>query len=246
MKILVIMGSLRKKNTYQTVKKIENILSDNYEFGYVFLKDANLQNCIGCYLCISHGEHQCPLKDDRDSIIEKIEQSDGVILASPNYVMNVSWIMKNYIDRFAYTLHRPKFFNQKFMILITSGSKVGSKKALKSLAVITSGGEITSKLRVFFTSGMKSKKIELQEKRIEKMTYKFSKSLSHKKEHKPTFSYLIWFSIFKGMSYNNRNELIADYKYYKDKDYFTEIKLNMFQRKVVGFLSYLVRIVSQR
>ncbi|MBI9013091.1 MAG: flavodoxin family protein [Clostridiales bacterium] len=244
MKVLVIMGSLRKKNTYQTVKKIENILSDNCEFEYVFLKDENFKNCIGCHLCISHGEDNCPLKDDRDLIIEKIEESDGVILASPNYVMNVSWIMKNYIDRFAYTLHRPKFFNQNYMILITSGSNVGSKKALKSLSVITSGGEITSKLRVFFTPGMRPKKVELQEKRIEKMAYKFSKSLSNKKEHKPTFSYLIWFSIFKGMSYKNKNEVIADYEYYKDKDYFTEVELNIFQRQVVGFLSNLVRIVS--
>lgn len=245
MKVLVIMGSLRKKNTYQTVKKIENILSDSYEFEYVFLDEQNLKNCNGCYLCISHGEDKCPLNDARDSIIEKIEHSDGVILASPNYVMNVSWIMKNYIDRFAYTLHRPKFFNQHFMLVITSGSKVGSKNALKSLAVIVSGGKITSKLRVFFTPGMSQEKIEIQDRRIKKMANKFSNSLSNKKEHSPPLNYLFWFSIFKGMTYNNKNELIADYEYYKDKDYFTQAELNIFQRVVVKFLTYIVKLATK-
>ena len=244
MKVLVIMGSLRKRNTYQTVKKIENILSENYEFEYVFLNEQNIKNCRGCHLCISHGEDKCPLNDDRDLIIEKIEQSDGVILASPNYVMNVSWIMKNYIDRFAYTLHRPKFFNQNFMILITSGSKMGSKNALKSLSVITSGGKITSKLRVFFTPGMKPKKIELQERKIVRMANKFGSSLSNKKEHNPPLAYLFWFSIFKGMSFKNKNEFIADYEFYKDKDYFTEAELNIFQRVVVRFLTYIVRLAN--
>lgn len=244
MKVLVIMGSLRKRNTYQTVKKIENILSDNYEFEYVFLNEQNLKNCKGCHLCISHGEDKCPLNDDRDLIIEKIEQSDGVILASPNYVMNVSWIMKNYIDRFAYTLHRPKFFNRHFMVLITSGSRVGSKNALKSLALITSGGKITSKLRVYFSPGMSPKKIELQERRIERMANKFANSLSNKKEHNPSLAYLFWFSIFKAMSFKNKNELIADYEYYKDKDYFTEVELNIFQRSVVRFLTYIVRLTT--
>ena len=63
------------------------------------------------------------MKDDRDWIVQKIESSEGVILASPNYATNVTWLMKNYIDRFAYTLHRPKYFNQKFMLLITRTSE---------------------------------------------------------------------------------------------------------------------------
>jgi len=244
MKVLVIMGSLRKKNTYQTVKKIENILSGNYEFEYVFLNEQDLKNCKGCHLCISHGEDKCPLNDDRDLIIEKIEQSDGVILASPNYVMNVPWIMKNYIDRLAYTLHRPKFFNQSFMLLITSGSRVGSKNAQRTLATITSGGKITSKLRVFFIPGMKTKKIELQERRIERMANKFGNSLSIKKDHSPSLAYLFWFSIFKGMSFKNKNELIADYEFYKDKDYFTKEELNIFQRLVVRFFTYIIRLTT--
>lgn len=245
MKVVVIMGSLRKKNTYQTVQKIEENLKDTCDFDYVFLNEVNLQNCVGCHLCISHGEDKCQLKDDRDSIIEKIESADGVILASPNYVMNVSWLMKNYIDRFAYTLHRPKYFNQNFMLVITSGSKVGSKKALKALSVIVSGGKVTSKLIALFTPGMRQKKIDKQDRRIEKMAYKFGKSLANKQGHRPPLNYLCWFSVFKGMAYNKRKDLIADYEYYRDKTYFTDVKLNVFQRGLVKFMTSIVKLTTR-
>lgn len=113
MKILVIIGSLRKANTYHTVQEVEQVHKKiaDCEYEYIFLQDINFGLCKGCFTCISKGEEQCPLKDDRDWIIRKIEASDGVILASPNYVANVSWLMKNYIDRFAYICHRPKYFN---------------------------------------------------------------------------------------------------------------------------------------
>ena len=120
MKILVIIGSPRKANTYHTVQQIEQFHKtiSRCEYEYLFLKDINLCQCKGCFTCISHGEEYCPLKDDRDWISQKIASSDGVILAGPNYASNVSGLMKNCIDRFAYNLHRPKYFNQKFMIVI--------------------------------------------------------------------------------------------------------------------------------
>ena len=62
----------------------------------------------------------CPLKDDRSIIEEKIKNADGVIFTSPNYVFNVSGLMKNFIDRFAYVCHRPRFFKNA-IVLTTSG-----------------------------------------------------------------------------------------------------------------------------
>jgi len=247
MKILVILGSLRKKNTYEVTKKIEKYCNvDNMEFEYLSIKDLDFQLCRGCHICITYGEEKCPLKDDRDMIISKIESADGVVLACPNYVMNVNWLMKNYIDRFAYTMHRPKFFDQKFMILVTSGSSVGSKNALKSLSVMASGGRISSKLRVFYTPGMSQKKIEFQEKKIEKQAQKFFKSLSKSKEHKPSISYLIWFSVFKALSYENNEQLKADNRFYANKNYFIDMKLNGIQRGIVRTSTSFFRILAKK
>ncbi len=115
MKILAIIGSLRKKHTYEAVKRFEeahNKHGENIDYEYLFIKDLNFRQCKGCFLCISKGEDKCPLKDDRDLIIQKIESSDCIILACPNYVMNVNGLTKNMIDRFAYNLHRPKYFDK--------------------------------------------------------------------------------------------------------------------------------------
>jgi len=246
-KILVLIGSPRKANTYHTVQKIEQYhkqISD-CEYEYLFLKDINLGLCKGCFTCIAKGEENCPLKDDRDWIVQKIKTADGVILASPNYAANVPWLMKNYIDRFAYTLHRPKYFNQKFMLLITSGSFMGVKSAMEALSIMVSGGNVINRLSVLNSPQMNDKKQKIQEEKIKKNTEKFAKLMNKKKSSKPTFSYLIWFSAFKAASEINKNSLPADYQYYKNKDYFINCKLNIFQRIVIkistNFFRFMVR-----
>ena len=241
------MGSLRKKNTYETAKKVEGYHKQytDCEYEYLFLKDINLKQCKGCQVCLSHGEDKCPLKDNRDLIINKIESADGVILASPNYVMNVPWLMKNYIDRFAYTMHRPKFFNQYFMTLITSGSYMGTKQASKSLGLMASGGKVVTQLKVCNSPGMNEKKIQKQEIAIKKKTKIFYKRLSKKADHRPTFGFLMWFSVFKATSKEGKTHYPADYTFYKDKNYFTDVVLNGFQKILVRvfttFFTYLVR-----
>jgi multimeric flavodoxin WrbA len=248
MKVLVIIGSLRKKNTYSTVKKIEGYHKEytDVEYEYIFLKDIDFKQCRGCFVCLSHGEEKCPLKDDRDLIIEKIESSDGVILASPNYVMNVPWLMKNYIDRFAYTMHRPKFFDQYFMTLITSGSYMGTKQATKTLGLMASGGKVVTQLKVFNSPGMNEKKISKQEKEMRKKAAEFYKKLSKKTDHKPSFGFLVWFSVFKATSIESKAYMPADYAYYKDKSYFTDVKLNGFQKGLVKFFTALFTFLVRK
>ena len=61
--------------------------------------------------------------------------------------MNVTWLMKNLMDRFAYTLHRPTFVNQKLMLVATAG-EVGLKKTLKTLSNTLGGIDLVTKLGV--------------------------------------------------------------------------------------------------
>ncbi|MBA7549466.1 hypothetical protein ES705_41950 [subsurface metagenome] len=212
----------------------------------MFLKDINFKLCKGCFVCISDGEDKCPLKDDRDLIISKIEKSEGVILACPNYVMNVCWLMKNFIDRFAYTMHRPKYFNQYFMILITSGSYMGTKQALNSLSLMSSGGKIISKLKVLNSPGMNKKKTEKQEKKIKREAKRLYKLLSNKREHKPSFGFLVWFSVFKASSNENKEYLPADYNFYKNKNYFVDINLSLLQKLVVSFFTKFFTLLIKK
>ncbi|MGB9979655.1 NAD(P)H-dependent oxidoreductase [Methanobacterium sp.] len=101
MNVLAIMGSPNKKgNTYELTRKLEDSMKKlgEVEFEYVFLKDINLKTCRGCGVCFEKGEKFCPLKDDRPMLEEKMHNADGVIFTSPNYVFNVSGIIKNFID----------------------------------------------------------------------------------------------------------------------------------------------------
>jgi multimeric flavodoxin WrbA len=55
------------------------------EYEIVLLRDYRLEPCRGCLSCFERGEECCPVKDDRDVLIGKIETSDGVVFASSNY-----------------------------------------------------------------------------------------------------------------------------------------------------------------
>ena len=246
MKILAITSSLRKKNTYKAVKKFEEAhkkYAENIEYEHLFIKDLDFKHCRGCFLCISIGEEKCPLKDDRDLIIQKIESADCIILACPNYSMNVNWLTKNLIDRFAYNLHRPMFFNKRFILLITSGNYMGTKQALKALSLLPSGGKITGKL-VLHTAP------ELSEKKILKQDVKFNKKINHifklldkEYKHTPPFINLFWFASFKASHDMYKNTLPADYEFYKDKEYFIETKLSPVQKLIIRSFTSLFKFI---
>jgi len=236
MKILAIIGSLRKKNTYNVIKKIEEyhkVYTKECEYEYLFLKDIDLRQCRGCFLCISKGESFCPLKDERDVIIQKIESADCIILASPNYSMNVTWITKNMIDRFAYNLHRPVYFNKRFFLLITSGSFMGAKNAMKAISALPSGGKIIGKLIVETTPEMSIKKRQKQEKKIIKTSKQFFKIADKDYSHLPPFGYLVWFAVFKASAEGSKKTLPTDFEFYKNKDYFIDVKLTIIQKVVI-------------
>ena len=65
-------------------------------------------------------------------MLKKINASDGIVFATPNYAFHASATMKNFIDRLAYVFHRPSFFGKIFTCVVTQGV-FGGSKALKYL-----------------------------------------------------------------------------------------------------------------
>lgn len=55
---MFIIGSERKKATYQAVRELEQNLKqyEEIDFEYIFLSDYNLGFCQGCKLCFDKGE----------------------------------------------------------------------------------------------------------------------------------------------------------------------------------------------
>jgi len=86
MKVLVIIGSSHSKgNTYKITQQLEEKIKElgDVEFKYLFLKETNLEQCRGCFTCVTKGEHLCPIKDDRAKIEEQMLNSNGVMFVSP-------------------------------------------------------------------------------------------------------------------------------------------------------------------
>jgi multimeric flavodoxin WrbA len=230
MKVLAIIGSPKKGNSYKITQRVEDRLRSyaehdgvgkvDLEFDYLFLKDAGLELCRGCFVCISRGEDKCPLKDSQVDIENRILTSDGIILVSPVHSANVSWLMKNFIDRFSYTLHRPTFVNQKLMLIVTVGA-TGHKETLKMLSYTMGGSDLVSKLAVITPPfKYRPRYEEMIARDIDKASRKFYGSLKSGKPLPPTFLNVLWFQAFKTTAEGYKEYFPADYEFYKDKDYF--------------------------
>lgn len=249
MKILAIIGSPRKGNTYKTVQEIEKRMKElgEVDFEYLLLKDINLKTCLGCSQCILYGEDKCPLNDDSKNIERKIFESDGIILASPNYLCNVSSIMKNFMDRFAYCGHRPRFFHKNAMIVCTSAGPGGLNQCIKSLSYIASAGfNIVQKVGIMTPFYQIAQ--SFQDKNnisIYKSAKKFYEVIVKDKIKKPTLMDIMKFRAIRSFLLCKNDYLPCDYEYWElkgwlgEKEYFYEASINYF-KKIVGRLTELM------
>ncbi|HEY6010600.1 MAG TPA: flavodoxin family protein [Nitrospirota bacterium] len=128
-KVTAFVGTARKQHTYYAVQRfLEDLRAQgNVESEIVSLTDYRIETCRGCKNCFRRGEEFCPLRDDRDVLIQKMTASDGVVFATPNYSYQVSSIMKAFLDRLGFVFHRPRFFGRTFTSIVAQGIYGGSK-----------------------------------------------------------------------------------------------------------------------
>ena len=251
MKVTALIGSQRKGNTLELVKEVEGLLKekiDGLEFEYVMLMDRDIKTCIGCFNCLARGIENCPLKDDIPSIIEKMNNSDGVIFASPVYVMNVTPNMKNFIDRLSSICHRPQFFNQHALIVSTVGG-IGLKdvfKYLKGVAGVwgmrsqTLLGTTTPPVKDF-PEKLKTK----NEKAVKKAVDEFVKNLQDTGPRVATMDNILQFHAQRAIfgADDIKDDFPADHAYFgklKDKNFFVPAKVPFFKNLVGKFIGFII------
>lgn len=211
----------------------ENIirLSDCTKIRYADFWLVMLQK--GCYTCVLRGKEKCPIKDDRDMIIDRMKAADGLILSSPVYSHMVSALMKNLFDRFGYFAHRPEFFGKYAMSMVTCsgyGSDHATQYMDKMLSVF--GFNLAQPLTVNYNPGRgsESQKTENEQKIQDGFNALIAKIRKGDKD-KPGLGKLIPFGIFKAISEAAKDSMPADYNYYKNKtDYYYDIQLPFFKK----------------
>lgn len=122
MKIINLVGSPHgaKGNTarlLQIISEGAELLGASIE--NIFLTGKNVLPCLGCDIC--HKKGKCVQHDEFESIKQRILNADGLILASPNYIFNVSAQMKAFMDRCCEVVHCMSFEGKYGASVVTSG-----------------------------------------------------------------------------------------------------------------------------
>lgn len=226
MNFLIINGSPRRKNTWQIIERTKQTLSsidDKTTFTEIDLIAEEIPPCIGCYNCFNKGEETCPHANIIQPIVAKMKESDGVIITSPVYALNVTGLIKNFIDHLAYFYHRPYFFEKKAMIIVTTAGS-GHKKVGKYLDETLENWGYNQRFKLCFVYAQdKQGYLPLSTKeKIDRESIKFYNSVENGTLKSPRIKALIMYNVWRAMAktgiiaydqkYWMENELI-DYEY---------------------------------
>lgn len=124
MKILLVSSSPRKERS-QTLLLAKEVLrgcgNKTVESDVIHLCDLRIEFCRHCELCHKKMMH-CPIEDDVKVILNKMLEADGIILASPNYINQITASMKALFERSSHFLHCKRFLGKYIAGVVSSGS----------------------------------------------------------------------------------------------------------------------------
>jgi multimeric flavodoxin WrbA len=223
-KVLALVGSGHRGGaTYTAARK----LLDNLEaFGdargeITVLSEYDIGICRGCKTCFARGEDRCPLKDDRDIVLRKMDEADAVVFASPNYSWQVSGLMKVFLDRIGFAFHRPRFHGKTATAIVVQGIMFGGR-IRKYLDFVAGGlGFKTVKGTVIHTlEPMTDKALAQMDEALAKQARRLHTQLLRPAYLAPSLFALMTFRMGRtGINlYAAKDE--ADWAYYRDHGWF--------------------------
>ena len=175
--ILVISSSPRKDGNSE-------ILCDQFIMGAketgnriekISLREQEINCCTACYACMENGG-QCILNDDMEQILEKMIQTDVIVLATPVYFYSMSAQLKMVIDR---TIAKyTKIKNKEFYFIVTAATKNKAtlKRTIEGLRGFTDWMEGCIERGVIYGTGAREKG-EIKDTAAMKQAYNMGKSV---------------------------------------------------------------------
>lgn len=99
-KVLILSASPRRHGNsdtlcYQFAKGAEEA-GNSVET--ISLYDKKIGFCRACYACFRTGK--CVIQDDMAEILDKMQQADVIVVATPTYFLTMNGMLKTVIDRF--------------------------------------------------------------------------------------------------------------------------------------------------
>ncbi len=214
MKILLISSSPHKEKsqTYLLAQEVLGGCSNSVKSEVIHLCDYKIEFCQHCEAC--HKKIlSCPIKDDVRSILEKMLDADSIILASPNYINQVTASMKALFDRSSHFIHCKRLMGKYITGVVSSGSG-HDKEVLDYIKHYshTCGAQ--------YAGGVSSNVPISDEKKEE--AFNLGKSLSAVIKDKRLFPDQIKIIEaakvhFKRIMEKRKDEWLEEYRYWKDK-----------------------------
>ena len=243
MKYVIINGSPRRKNTWKMVEQAKKNL--NGEFEEIHLMKEKIPLCNGCFKCIVEGEERCPHRDIIQPIVDKLKSADGIIMACPVYAMNVTALLKNFLDHTAYFYHRPEFFTKKALVVVSTAG-AGQKDVAKYIDETLRHWGVNKVYKITYACGGKD---SLDVKNINDISQKFARDVESGKLHNPKFGDIVFFNVWKAMAFS-KDPIKADREFWFNNDlashdFAPEVKLNIAKRLFSKVMFFILKRVMK-
>jgi len=100
-KVTILIGSPRKNGSTRILagEAGRGLKEQGIETETVFLNDLKIKGCQACYYCKKNDVAECVVRDDMQKIHQLIQESDGLIIATPIYFAGVTAQTKAWLDR---------------------------------------------------------------------------------------------------------------------------------------------------
>lgn len=238
-RVVALVGSAHKGGaTYTAARKLLDTLESygDVEGEVVVLSDYEMGICRGCKACFNIGKERCPLRDDRDVLLGKMLDADGVIFASPNYSWQVSGYMKVFLDRIGFVFHRPRFHGRTATAVVVQGIALGGR--IRKYLEFCAGGlgfKVVKGSVIQTLEPMTEKALQKMDEQLAEQARRFHRELLRPAYPAPSLLQLLVFRMGRtGIKLNAPREL-HDWAYYRDKgwfesDYYYPVRLGIVKR----------------
>jgi len=252
-KVIVLMATARKKNTDYVIRQFLDKLEvyGDIETEIIPLSEYQLGTCLGCQFCFARGEEFCPLEDDRDVLLQKLNGADGVIFATPNYAFQVAAGLKILLERLGYALHRPQFFGKTFTSIVVQGI-YGGQDIVKYLDFVGGGLGFNCVRGVCITALQPMTDAEKQKinNTLTPQARRFHFQLTRPAFPIPSLFRLMAFRMGRTSIGLELTEADRDYRYYREKgwfesDYYYPVHLGLMRKLVGNLFDNMARLSSK-
>ena len=136
-KILIISASPRKGGNSDLLcdEFMRGAFESDHEVEKIRLSEKTINYCTGCCACIGK-QGSCVQPDEMNEILDKLLDSDVMVLATPVYFHSMNAHLKTFIDRVCpiYTLLKEK---DVYFVVAAAGNETLIERTAQSLRVFT-------------------------------------------------------------------------------------------------------------